>query len=188
MIASEWIVKLGSLDVRPGGKYEQRFSVAVMRIHPDYNSSSNENDIALVKLHKPAELNNYVNTICLPDQDSDALYESGNICHVAGWGTERLFNDPVNPLSSLVLPIVSNKECDTFDEFSVTENMLCAGHKIGIDTCNGDGGGALMCRSSKGFVGVGINSVGEGCSDTGHYGVYTDVRPYLDWIKVQLFT
>ena len=155
-------------------------------MHPNYNSSSNENDIALIKLHEPVKLNNYVSTICLPDQDYGTLYENGNICHVAGWGTDRVYS--VYRLSSLVLPIVSNSQCDTFDEFTVTDNMLCAGRQNGVDTCHGDGGGALMCKSSKGFVAVGINSVGQGCGDSKHYGVYTDVRPYLDWIKVQLFT
>ena len=158
----------------------------MIRVHPNYNSSSNENDIALIKLHEPAKLNKFVSTICLPDQDPDALYENGNLCHVAGWGTNRV--DPVYPLSSLTLPIVSNSQCDTFEEFTVTDKMLCAGRKDGIDTCSGDGGSALMCKGTKGFVAVGINSVGESCGASEHYGVYSDVRPYLDWIKVQLFT
>ena len=186
LVSSEWMVRVGSVDVESVGKSEQRFVASVIRVHPNYNSSSNENDIALIKLHKPAKLNNYVGTICLPDQDSGELYENGNLCQVAGWGSDRVF--PVYPLSSLTLPIVSNRQCNTFDEFNVTDKMLCAGRQDGIDTCSGDGGSALMCNSSKGFVAVGINSVGEGCGKSKHYGVYSDVRHYLDWIKVQLFT
>ena len=186
-VTSEWTAKLGSVDIQSSGKSEQIFDISLIHVHPNYNISSNENDIALIKLHEPAKLNNNVSTICLPDMNGDKLYEDGNICHVAGWGTDRVFTDSVYPLSSLALPIVSNSECDTFDNFAVTDQMLCAGHKDGIDTCQGDGGGALMCDSGKGFVAVGINSVGEGCGDSKHYGVYTDVRPHLDWIKVQLF-
>ena len=187
-VTSKWIAKLGTVDIQSGGKSEQIFDISVIRVHPNYNSSSNQNDIALIKLHGPAKLNDYVSTICLPDVNGEKLYENGSICHVAGWGTERVFADSVYPLSSLARPIVSNSECNTFDNFAVTDHMLCAGHKDGIDTCQGDGGGALMCDSGQGFVAVGINSVGEGCDDSKYYGVYTDVRPYLDWIKVQLFT
>ncbi|XP_028403966.1 cubilin-like isoform X2 [Dendronephthya gigantea] len=185
--SSQWIAKLGSVDIQAGGKSEQTFDISVVRVHPNYNSSSNQNDIALVRLQKPAKLNNYVNTICLPDQGSDKLFETGNNCHVAGWGTYQASSDSVYPLSSLTLPIVSNTECDTFDDFAVTDNMLCAGSKNRIDTCHGDGGGSLMCKDSGGFVAIGINSVGEGCGNSENYGVYTDVRPYLDWIKVQIF-
>ena len=186
MITSEWTIRLGSVDVKSVGKFEQKFVTSAIRVHTNYNSSNNENDIALMKLHEPAKLNDYVSPICLPDQNSGQLYENGNLCHVAGWGSDRV--SPVKPLSSLALPVVSNNQCDTFDDFTVTDKMLCAGRQNGIDTCNGDGGSALMCKSSKGFVAVGINSVGEGCGKSKHFGVYSDVRHYLDWIKAQLFT
>ena len=188
-VAAEWVAKLGSINIQSSStKSEQAFDVSIIRVHPNYNSSSNENDIALIKLYKPAKLNNYVKTICLPDQDADNLYENGSICHVAGWGTQKALTESVYPLSSLTLPIVSNSECDTFEDFSVTDHMLCAGDKDGLDTCHGDGGGALMCKTDKGFIAVGINSVGEGCGVSKNYGVYTDLRPYLDWVKVQLFS
>lgn len=175
---SDWIVKLGLVNVQNIGGYAKTFEVTRVHVHPNYNRTTNENDIALIKLHQPAKLNKYVNTICLPGENSKKLYEPGNTCHVVGWKTNH-------PLSSMAIPLVRKSECDNFADFVVTNNMLCAGYS-GIDTCQGDGGGALMCRSNQTFVAIAINSVGKGCGDGEHYGIYTDVRPFLDWIKVQL--
>ena len=63
--------------------------------------------------------------------------------------------------------------------------MLCAGSDSGgIDTCQGDGGGPLVCEiSNKRYVLSGVSSWGNGCGLPGRYGVYTDVRKYLDWIS-----
>lgn len=43
-----------------------------------------KDDIALVKLVKPAPLNNYVSYGCLPSQDD--VFMAGQMCTVAGWG------------------------------------------------------------------------------------------------------
>ena len=185
---SYWLVRLGLVDVRSTGDSEQAFKVTTVHVHPSYNSTTDENDIALIKLHQPATLSKDVNTICLPEQNTKDLYKPGNICHVAGWGISQPTGDTVYPLSSMTLPLVSNSQCNNFADFVVTDHMLCAGHRDGgVDTCQGDGGGALMCNSKERFVAVGINSAGKGCGEEKHFGVYTDVRPFLDWIKIQLF-
>ena len=51
--------------------------------HPGYNKPTNlNNDIALVKLSRPALLNKYVRTVCLPRQGDDVV--TGRKCYLSG--------------------------------------------------------------------------------------------------------
>ncbi|KAG5839827.1 hypothetical protein ANANG_G00209180 [Anguilla anguilla] len=67
--------------------------------------------------------------------------------------------------------------------------MLCAGFppSEGKDSCSGDSGGALVCRSedSSYFV-YGVTSWGPGCGRFRKPGVYTSVPLLRDWILEQL--
>ena len=58
-----------------------------MIVHPDYDSTSLDNDIALLKLKTSIEFdeNNQVATVCLPEStDFDPVGAEGT---VMGWGT-----------------------------------------------------------------------------------------------------
>jgi len=56
-------------------------SVKVIR-HPSYDSWTIDSDIMLIKLSKPASLNQYVQPVSLPSGCAAA----GTMCRVAGWG------------------------------------------------------------------------------------------------------
>ena len=49
---------------------EQIFKGAELKIHPLFNGKTYDNDIALIKLNRPALLNDKVNVACLPDVNS----------------------------------------------------------------------------------------------------------------------
>ena len=49
---------------------EQIFRVQKIIMHKDYDTYELENDIALMKLDRPALLTKQVSLICLPDQDN----------------------------------------------------------------------------------------------------------------------
>lgn len=53
--------------------------------HPYYDRSTFDNDISLVKLSSPVEMNDYISTICLASKDS--VIHPGTYTWVTGWGT-----------------------------------------------------------------------------------------------------
>ena len=87
------------------------------------------------------------------------------------------------------IPILSNEECKTKhtsekDYNSISDDMICAGYNDGgVDACNGDSGGPLMCEREDGSVYLpGIISWGYECAEKDTPGVYTKNANYLDWI------
>ena len=90
-----------------------------------------------------------------------------------------------NNLREVQVPIVSNETCNDSYAGIITPNMLCAGYpEGGADACFGDSGGPLMVPSDDNdWLLTAVVSFGVGCAQPDSYGVYTRVRPYLDWIE-----
>lgn len=181
----QWVIRAGEFDLAKKENSEQNIRAEKIYVHSSYIPSTNENDIALVYLERAAQLNDLVETICLPDEGELQLESK---CAVAGWGFR-----PANvhhtsiPLRSQRVPVVSRQVCNGANAYGglVKDNMICAGYERGgEDNCYGDGGGPLMCQNSVGkwFVG-GINSWGQGCGLPGKYSVYTYTERYRDWIN-----
>ena len=61
---------------------EQIISASHVIPHPNYESWLVNNDIMLIKLSKPATLNQYVQAVALPTSCAPA----GTMCTVSGWG------------------------------------------------------------------------------------------------------
>ena len=60
-------MKLGEYDFETEGETgDQTFTVQSMKNHENYNDVTFENDIAIIKLDRPAILSNSVWPICLP--------------------------------------------------------------------------------------------------------------------------
>ncbi|XP_075184683.1 trypsin-like [Anomaloglossus baeobatrachus] len=146
--------------------------------HGGYCMMTYNNDIMLLKLARPAVLNEYVNIIplCSPE-----CLEHCDTCHISGWGTTTSPQESYpDVLMCLNVTIFSDAECQAFYG-DVTENMLCAGvREGGMDSCQGDSGGPLVCGSCI----CGIISWGDPvCAQPNKPGVYTKVCKYLDWIN-----
>jgi hypothetical protein len=56
-----------------------------MVVHRDYNPNTFENDIALLELESPFEVQPHVVPICLPETNEVTDYV-GKVAFVAGWG------------------------------------------------------------------------------------------------------
>ncbi|XP_018417177.1 PREDICTED: duodenase-1-like isoform X2 [Nanorana parkeri] len=183
LIAKDWVLSaahchgeitviLGAHDVTEAENSQQILGVESYYVHPEYDPEMINNDIMLLKLITPAQINRYVQPIMLPSSTSDL--PKNVLCSVAGWGlidkihaTDKLFETNVT--------IVSRRDCHRYYHH-LTNGMICAGDVRKItDSSQGDSGGPLVCRGvQEGIVSFGFNHPP---------GVYTRVGNYLDWIK-----
>lgn len=198
-------VYLGLHDIRDKSGAANSSAARVV-LHPDFNIQNYNHDIALVQLQEPVPLGPHIMPICLPrpEPEGPAPHTLGL---VAGWGisnpnvtVDEIISSGTRTLSDILqyvkLPVVPHAECKTSYEsrlgnYSVTENMFCAGYyEGGKDTCLGDSGGAfvLLDDLSHSWVAQGLVSWGgpEECGSKQVYGVYTKVSNYVDWVWEQL--
>lgn len=166
----------------------QDIPVARFIRHKRYSVSKKKNDIALIKLTKPAKLNHNVRPICLPLQEMLPRTLPRKMT-VSGWGYIEGQNVTSNELRFAHLPTVDLEQCQQYidqlhDVYTVDESQVCAGGgSDGADNCEGDSGGPLQYFGGKAFVIHGVVSWGLAtCGKESAPGVYTKVSHYLSWI------
>lgn len=156
--------------------------------HNRYSTSRKKNDIALVKLSKPARLNDNVKPICLPLPEMLPKKIPSKMV-VSGWGFIEDQSQKSNQLRYANVPIVDLSQCQQsirqlHDVYTVDQSQVCAGGGSDrADNCEGDSGGPLQYFGSKAFVIHGVVSWGLAtCGEESAPGVYTKVEHYMDWI------
>lgn len=206
IIAPTWILTAahcvdtkgpGDLDVvagihdlaNPAPDYQLRTLTQVI-VHPGWNSTTNDNDIALLELSSPiAEQAAGGGT--LPIKYAGLVSGSagdlaGEDVTVTGWGNRAANppggNDYPSRLHEVTLSVVTNAACNVAYSGDITDNMLCAGAP-GKDSCQGDSGGPLVHNNGGTWQLVGVVSFGIGCADPNYYGVYARVSRYREWIS-----
>ncbi|XP_044068696.1 trypsin I-P1-like isoform X1 [Siniperca chuatsi] len=156
--------------------FEQVFNVSKIYVH-SYNYKTFNNDIMLIKLSEPAQLNANVQPAALPDDDTPQL--NTDVCTVSGWGVTQSYSYYLSPVLRAV-DVKVMPYCTYYYWGRITSNMLCAGSQMGgKDSCQGDSGGPLICN---GYF-EGIVSWGISCANPYFPGVYTKVRNYVQWIN-----
>ena len=158
--------------------------------HPQYNDVTLENDIALLRLASPLDLDGADKTpIALPfTQQSASWPASGDPATVSGWGntsaTDSIYPDVLMAAVVDVLTDPPETQCGSYTTSDYLPSlMLCAAEMtLGKDSCQGDSGGPLAVDVAGAWTLAGIVSWGFGCADPQYPGVYTRVTSYLDWI------
>ncbi|XP_018424271.1 PREDICTED: chymotrypsin-C-like [Nanorana parkeri] len=155
-------------------------------VHERWNSFLIQNDIALIKLSKPAPLSDSIQPACLPA--NGALLANNADSFVTGWG--RLYtNGPIaDNLQQALLPVVDYATCSRSDWWSwqVRDTMVCAGGDGIVSACNGDSGGPLNVLGANGSWEVhGVVSFGSGisCNYEKKPTVFTRVSAFIGWIN-----
>ncbi|KAL2095348.1 hypothetical protein ACEWY4_010067 [Coilia grayii] len=185
--ASEVVVYLGRQSQEGSNPNEVSRNVSEIIIHPDYNTDTGNNNIALVRLSSPVTFTDYIRPICLAAATS--IYHTGTSTWVTGWGTIGLGVALPSPqtLQAVKVPVVSSSDCNhnyITEGLNITSKMMCAGllEEGGKDPCQGDCGGPLVSRQGSVWVQAGIVSFSIACGIPQFPGVYARVSEYQSWI------
>ncbi|XP_012271469.1 venom serine protease 34 [Orussus abietinus] len=175
-------VLVGDHDLTTGAETNasKLLRVASYLVHPEYQSASLANDIAVVTVAENIVFSNEVGPACLPfHHKSDSF--GGSKVVVLGWGTTEFAGASSNTLQKVILNVTSLPVCRR-DFQEVTSNQICT-YSSGKDSCQFDSGGPVLWQdpSSMRMVSVGIISYGGICASE-KPGVNTRVGAYLDWI------
>lgn len=161
-------------------------------LDPSITRKNFDNDIALVRLRDPVKMGPKVAPICLPGTSSEYDPPENVLGLISGWGRTNVKSHVIK-LRGAKLPVAPLSKCREMkgvnpgidiSSFVFTENMICAGNDKGVDSCDGDSGGAFAVQDPKEnkpkFYVAGLVSWGPQC---GTYGIYTRVKNYVDWIR-----
>lgn len=175
----------------PAGGYQQRDVIQIIR-HPNYNDSTLNNDIAMLKLASPVTIGGSGETSTALVQLAPASLGTlaGTNSWVTGWGTTQSTPAYPNELYEVQLPILSNSTCNDSNHWGgrITSNMLCAGYDVGgYSACFGDSGGPLVVQSSGQWYLAGIISFGDDpCAMSYSPSVFARVSQYGGWINTNI--
>merc|ERR1711973_686018 len=169
-----------------GGKL---IKVKKITLHPDYNSRTIDNDIAVLELAEDLTFTKKIKPACLPSSETKDY--SGSASTVSGWGGTIGWrpNDqqPQQPrqctLKETIVKLLKGSDpmCSKYLKTSSSKIKLCAFAKD-TDACQGDSGGPLTVPENGKYTLVGVVSYGSGCASSTP-GVYVRVQGYLPWIK-----
>ncbi|EPY75934.1 vitamin K-dependent protein C [Camelus ferus] len=141
-------VRLGEYDLRRWENSEVDVDIKEIVLHPNYTKSTSDNDIALLRLARPATLSPTIVPICLPDSglSERELTQAGQETMVTGWGyRSEAKRNRTFILNFIKVPLASHSDCVQTMQNEISENMLCAGILGDTrDACGGDSGGPMV--------------------------------------------
>ncbi|XP_010869901.1 granzyme B [Esox lucius] len=133
--------------------------------HPNFNTTTMDNDIMLLKLEKKASLNSMVRLIDLPQTNDEKVPKN---CLVSGWGMYK-DNDTGSPMLREVN--ITTKD----DKLCSDHHVICSSGSKG--PAQGDSGGPLVCND----VAYGVVSYRVHHNNDNTY-IYVCIPHFLDWI------
>ncbi|KAJ8916287.1 hypothetical protein NQ315_016428 [Exocentrus adspersus] len=174
----EAIVYLGAHNIRESETNRLVVQSHRLIVHEDYNREGIQNDIGIVVLDQPVELNENVNVVALPTSGQVQNSYEGEEVRISGWG--RVFGQgstsPV--LLEVNSTVISNTQCKRF--FSIVlDSQLCTSGLGGVGSCSGDSGGPLVANNAL----IGVVSYGAAGCPAGYPSAFSRVTSYVDWIE-----
>uniref|UniRef100_A0A8C0FP13 Peptidase S1 domain-containing protein n=1 Tax=Bubo bubo TaxID=30461 RepID=A0A8C0FP13_BUBBB len=134
-----WRAVLGAHNLWRLGEHTAKRSIRHITVHPEFQTETFENDIALFKLHSAVRYSNYIQPICLPPAHLYQYIDNETECFISGWG--RTAEKGKNLFALLIkaqVEIIPSSVCNSSDAYGglVNDNMICAGSRSGgTDTC-----------------------------------------------------
>ncbi|XP_074053862.1 putative serine protease 42 isoform X2 [Macrotis lagotis] len=189
----DYTVELG--DIYYNSKDSTVAYVKDIIIHPSYTDLFIiKNDLALIQLQSPVNLSRKIQPICLPSNKFNL--KNGTRCWVTGWGlTQRpeqaSEDDYPSRLQEADLYIIEKNHCNKMlakalfftTVFPIISNeMLCAYHPQGKDSCQEEFGDFLVGEFQKTQIQVGVVNVRRDCGSE-HFCL---IAQFSDWIMDHL--
>ena len=111
--------------------------------HESFDIGTYDNDIALIKVSEPFNLDSTFSPIGLICLDRDAPVLAYDIATICGFGARAFRQKARSHLYETDIAIIDQQTCNNSFGNSITDNMICAGGMIQEkrDACSGDGGG-----------------------------------------------
>jgi len=187
--ASYFDVMAGAHNVREGNE-AGRVEITSYNgwTHPQWDSHTLSNDLALIELPSPLPMNSIISSSCLPS--AGQIPSVGSMMTITGWGKPSDSAGGISPVLREVrdIPVMSNKDCN--DVYGIVgDGVICIDTTGGRGSCNGDSGGPMVQKDgAKGagqkWIQQGIVSFGAsiGC-EAGMPAGFTRTEYYLDWIN-----
>ncbi|XP_049548101.1 brachyurin-like [Anopheles darlingi] len=197
LISSEWVltaahcqtgvisftVRAGTTNINEG---VVRTSNAILP-HPNYDPSTLNNDIGLIRLSEPVPLGGNIQAVALPEANLAETFLN-RVATVSGFGRTSDASGAISQTLNFVdLTVISNIECmGTYGPATIIDSTLCA---VGRDatnqgTCNGDSGGPLTVSENGQSLQIGVVSfvAAAGC-EAGFPSGYVRTTHFREWIR-----
>ncbi len=186
---------MGEIKLRFEKTWIDAKSTRVSRIFTTqaYNpTNSLSDDIALMELTKPVEWSSKIRPVCLPSTSQHHKVKVNQWGYVSGFGIHSTAEKISQDLRyvSLQVQLEDSVTCPHWSK----DNQFCAGISGDTrDACKGDSGGPFVVKLAKkhsketfNYYLMGIVSAGPKCGSKKHFGVYTKVESFLDWINKKI--
>ncbi|EDW72028.2 uncharacterized protein Dwil_GK10657 [Drosophila willistoni] len=144
--------------------------------HPQFNATSLDYDIGLIRLSRAAEINQFVKTIGMAF--ANATYSVNTVAHVSGHGEMDAYHTLPECLKYAYVPLWDKDNCTIFDR--VTDHgMVCAGFDDAQNNpCPGDSGGGLVVNN----IVFAVFFMDYRCGEPHYPTVYQFVPYHRQWI------
>ncbi|XP_018332511.1 brachyurin-like [Agrilus planipennis] len=174
-------VILGAHNIQQRESTQQRIPTSTFKVHEQYNNQPAQNDLGVVYLPTPANLNQYVQLIALPSRADVSKSFVGSQAVASGWGYTSQSNPGISDVLRYInVSIIANNVCRDALGSQVTNKIICSGGAGRKGACSGDSGGPLVVSGK--LVGVTAFVSGSGC-EAGEPTAFQRVTSFLDWIS-----
>lgn len=125
------------LNLEEEDQVAQNYGIEIFINHENYNRTTKQNDIAVIKLAKNVNFNDRVRPACL--WSSENIGQTKVIA--TGWGSTENYGPSSKDLLKVQLDLLNNDICSEYYEdqsYDITGKQLCVGVLAGgKDTCQG---------------------------------------------------
>ncbi|NXI74321.1 ST14 protein, partial [Anseranas semipalmata] len=133
-VPSGWRAYMGLRTINEKSNHVAMRSIKRIIVHPQYDQSISDYDIALLEMETSVFFSELVQPICLPSTSRVFLY--GTVCYVTGWGAIKENSHFAKTLQEARVRIINQSVCNKLYDDLITSRMLCAGNlNGGIDAC-----------------------------------------------------